>query len=103
MTAYLNTQLKNRKVYIRIPTRFQQDRIVYLLLQALYGLKQARSLWYTYFNIILEELGFTLIDNNLYVFLRSRIETELYESILTTSYLLIYIDDVLNLDTSKLA
>ena len=77
--------------------------MVCLLLQALYGLKQARSLWYTYFNIILEELGFTLIDNNLYVFLRSRIETELYESILTTSYLLIYIDDVLNLDTSKLA
>ena len=76
--------------------------MVCLLLQALYGLKQARSLWYTYFNIILEELGFTLIDNNLYIFLRLRVEIELYESIPTTSYLLIYTNDVLSLDTSEL-
>ena len=82
-------------------TGFQEDGMVCLLLQALYGLKQARSLQYAYFNAILEELGFTLIDNDLYMFLRSI--TQLHESIPTTSYLLIYIDDILNLNTSELA
>ena len=71
VTAYLNTQLKNRKVYIRIPTGFQQDGMVCLLLQALYGLKQAGSLWYAYFNVILEELGFIPINDDPCVFLRS--------------------------------
>ena len=75
--------------------------MVCLLLQALYGLKQAGSLWYAYFNVILEELGFTLIDDDPCVFLRST--TELYESIPTTSYLLIYTDNVLSLDASELA
>ena len=44
VTAYLNAQIYNREVYVRMPTGFSEQGKVCLLLQALYGLRQAAFL-----------------------------------------------------------
>jgi hypothetical protein len=84
VTAYLNAEMKNKRVFMRQPTGFQTDsNVVCLLLQALYGLRESAFLWNKLFTVEIKKLGFTPLLEDSCVFLRG------------DDILILYVDDSL--------
>ena len=83
VTAYLNAQLLDRKIYMRSPTGYNSNGKTCLLLRALYGLKQSGFLWNDLLSKELEKLGFRQLREDPCVFVK---ETE-------NSFIIIYVDD----------
>jgi hypothetical protein len=59
VTAHLNAQVHDKKLYMRPPTGYdKKDNKAYLLLQVLYGLRQSVSLWNKVLDKKLKSMGF---------------------------------------------
>jgi hypothetical protein len=95
VTAFLNPEIDKDDVYMAMPPGIEwidkrlKPTSVVRLLKALYGLKQAPRLWYQDINEFLLSIGFkqSTADQNLYI----------KEGVL----LLLYVDDLLIVDTNK--
>lgn len=86
VTAYLNAQLKDKKLYMRPPTGYEpKSRKVCLLSQALYGLRQSAFLWNKTLDQKLRSMGFTPLVEDPCVYIRQT----------GTSFTIIYVDDAI--------
>lgn len=89
ITAYLNAQLANKKIYMRQPTGFDDGTgRICLLKQALYGLKQAGFLWNKELDKLLKKLNFQPISEDPCIYTRQNNNG-------STEFLIIYVDDAL--------
>jgi hypothetical protein len=93
VSAYLNAALKNRKIFIRQPTGYEEGNKsdAWLLLQALYGLRESACLWYKTFDKKLHECGFVPLLEDLCVYMREK----------DGSMLILHVDDCLIAATSN--
>jgi Reverse transcriptase (RNA-dependent DNA polymerase) len=92
ITAYLNAQLEDRKLYMRRPTGYYGNRNdVCLLSQALYGLRQSAFLWNRTIDKKLRDMGFTPLFEDPCVYIRKSGNT----------FAIIYVDDAIIAATSK--
>jgi Reverse transcriptase (RNA-dependent DNA polymerase) len=85
ITAYLNVQLSDRKLYMRPPTGYEQGTKVCLLLQALYGLRQSPMLWNKTLDSKLREIGFRPLIEDPCVYIKP----------CGSAYIIIYVDDAI--------
>jgi hypothetical protein len=86
VTAYLNAAIKNRSIYMRQPTGFEQgENLVCQLLQAIYGLRDSAFFWYETFVKELKKRGFKALPEDPCVFVKKSKD----------SYILIYVDDAI--------
>ena len=100
VTAFLNARLgAGQEIYMELPDCYadQFQGKVLKLNKAIYGLKNSPRLWNRTFDEFLGELGFepTAQDACLYV-LREKVDGKLHYV-----YLLVYVDDILLVSTSK--
>ena len=86
VTAYLNAQLKDKKLYMRPPTGYEpKSRKVCLLSQALYGLRQSAFLWNKTLDEKLRSMGFKPLTEDPCVYIRQS----------SSSFTIIYVDDAI--------
>ena len=86
VTAYLNAAIKNRSIYMRQPTGFEQgENLVCQLLQAIYGLRDSAFFWYETFVAELKKRGFEALPEDPCLFVKKS----------KGSYILIYVDDAI--------
>jgi hypothetical protein len=91
ITAFLNTMIGDRKIYVEQPHGFKVDNhntsqpLVCLLLRALYGLKQSPLLWYEELTKFLKSLGFAALYGDICVF----------QHTYTQAIIVIYVDNLI--------
>ena len=92
ITAYLNAQLEDRKLYMRKPTGYYENSNgVCLLSQALYGLRQSAFLWNRTIDKKLRDMGFTPLFEDPCVYVRKS----------GNAFAIIYVDDAIIAAPSK--
>lgn len=92
-TAFLNGFLKE-EVYMKLPQGYHinQSNKVCKLDKALYGLKQASKCWNDRFHNFISNIGFKRSDSDYCLYTNQNVNTN-------TSYLLIYVDDIIVIST----
>ena len=83
ITAFLNRVLEETN-YIILPTRYEEEDLIYKINQGLYRLKQLPKIWYDTLTAFLKELGFTTSNWN----------TGLWYHKEKQVYLTLYIDNI---------
>lgn len=91
VTAFLNGQLRDKKLYMRTPTGYEQNNKVCLLQQALYGLRQSAFLWNKTIDRKLKSMGFQPLSEDPCVYIRKS----------RKSFAIIYVDDAIIAASTK--
>ena len=81
ITAYLNAEIDNRRILMKMPPGYTKTGVAWVLKRALYGLRQAGCLWHQTFKDCLMKLGWKPFPTDPCVFSRN------------DCFIIIYVDD----------
>ena len=85
-TAFLNGEI-DKEIYVKPPPGYAEPKKVWKLNKSLYGLKQAPKCWFKTMNSIFAKMGFYPTKSERCIYTR--------QDGRKTSYLLVYVDDIL--------
>jgi len=96
VTAYLYGKVSDDNIYLRIPASLNLDcsKLALKLNSAMYGLKISGKRWHDTFTKELTEMGFTRSNVDRCLFIKKKSDH-------TTSFLAVYVDDVLFCSNSE--